>query len=227
MTHDETTSPPGDDAGVSAPLASAPEAAGSPATSGSQRVLDVDALRGLAHPLRIQLLEILGSLGPHTASGLAAATGESSGATSYHLRQLERHGFIEEVPDRGSARERWWGPRPGGFTVTTSSIAASSPALREAASLVSREFLQAHTRHLMDYVVRSASDPEGTWYEASTVTTVNLRVTEDDLAEISAELAEVAERIIERYRDGRDRPEAQPVQMSLNAFPLSLPEETS
>ena len=32
----------------------------------------------------------------------------SSGATSYHLRQLGRYGLIEEDPDRGAGRERWW-----------------------------------------------------------------------------------------------------------------------
>lgn len=32
----------------------------------------------------------------------------NSGATSYHLRQLEQHGFIEDAPDHGNRRERWW-----------------------------------------------------------------------------------------------------------------------
>jgi DNA-binding transcriptional ArsR family regulator len=38
---------------------------------------------------------------------LAQRVGESSGATSYHLRQLARHGFIEEE-QRDGRRERWW-----------------------------------------------------------------------------------------------------------------------
>jgi hypothetical protein len=40
---------------------------------------------------------------------LARRVGESSGATSYHLRQLAAYGFAEDDPDRGGAvRERWW-----------------------------------------------------------------------------------------------------------------------
>jgi DNA-binding transcriptional ArsR family regulator len=74
-------------------------------------VTDVRALRALAHPLRNRLLGRLRLNGPATASQLARAVGESSGATSYHLRRLEAYGFVEEVEGRGNARERWWRAR--------------------------------------------------------------------------------------------------------------------
>jgi hypothetical protein len=32
--------------------------------------------------------------------------------TSYHLRQLADHGFIEDAPDLAKGRERWWRARP-------------------------------------------------------------------------------------------------------------------
>ncbi|BBJ43426.1 hypothetical protein SSPO_061440 [Streptomyces antimycoticus] len=72
------------------------------------RVLDPRTLRGLAHPLRMRLLTALREYGPATASQLAARLGESSGATSYHLRQLATYGFVEDDPERGKGRERWW-----------------------------------------------------------------------------------------------------------------------
>ena len=53
--------------------------------------LDARSLRGLAHPLRMRLLSALRRGGPATASQLAEKLGESSGATSYHLRQLAAH----------------------------------------------------------------------------------------------------------------------------------------
>ena len=67
------------------------------------RQLDMESLKALAHPLRVQILDTLSTYGQFTASGLAERLGESSGATSYHLRQLERHGF--EI-GRASCRER-------------------------------------------------------------------------------------------------------------------------
>ena len=70
--------------------------------------LDARSVRALAHPLRSRLLASLRIDGPGTASTLGERLGESSGATSYHLRVLAQHGFIEEDPSRGRGRERWW-----------------------------------------------------------------------------------------------------------------------
>src|SRR3954451_17844677 len=75
------------------------------------QVTDVRALRALAHPLRSRLLGQLRTNGPATASQLGREVGESSGSTSYHLRQLEQYGFVEEIEGRGTARERWWRAR--------------------------------------------------------------------------------------------------------------------
>jgi DNA-binding transcriptional ArsR family regulator len=70
--------------------------------------LDPRSLRGLAHPLRVRLLGLLREEGPATATRLAERVGQSSGATSYHLRQLAAHGFVVEDTGRGVGRERWW-----------------------------------------------------------------------------------------------------------------------
>ncbi|MBU2662417.1 winged helix-turn-helix domain-containing protein [Actinoplanes bogorensis] len=60
-----------------------------------------------AHPLRVRLLNLLRERGPSTASKLAELLGQSSGATSYHLRQLAAYGFVEDA-GCGTGRERWW-----------------------------------------------------------------------------------------------------------------------
>lgn len=67
---------------------------------------DAAALKALTHPLRVQILSVLQDEARATATTLAARLSETSGATSYHLRQLARRGLIEEVPAAG--RERWW-----------------------------------------------------------------------------------------------------------------------
>jgi DNA-binding transcriptional ArsR family regulator len=70
--------------------------------------LDASSLRALAHPLRVRIVGRLRIGGPATATMLAGDLGESSGATSYHLRALAKHGFVEEEVGRGTGRERWW-----------------------------------------------------------------------------------------------------------------------
>jgi len=81
--------------------------------------LSGDQLRALSHPLRLRMLEVLRE-GPATASALGRRLGESSGATSYHLRALARAGVVEE-DDRGSKRERWW-RRVDSFTLISREI---------------------------------------------------------------------------------------------------------
>jgi DNA-binding transcriptional ArsR family regulator len=74
----------------------------------AQHIEDVATLRAVAHPLRVRLLAALRVDGPATATELGRRFGESSGSTSYHLRQLARFGFVEEDPDQPNARDRRW-----------------------------------------------------------------------------------------------------------------------
>src|SRR5579863_3205199 len=72
------------------------------------KVLDLEAMRALAHPRRLRIWQSLDLNGPATSAMLAGQLGLNTGATSYHLRELASHGFVEEVPDRARGRERWW-----------------------------------------------------------------------------------------------------------------------
>jgi len=74
----------------------------------SVKRLDGRSLRALAHPLRPRIVGSLRDDGPATATMLGERLGESSGLTSYHVRILAEHGFVEEATDRGKGRERWW-----------------------------------------------------------------------------------------------------------------------
>jgi DNA-binding transcriptional ArsR family regulator len=69
---------------------------------------DARRWKALAHPLRQEMLRHLDQHGPATSTTLAQALGESTGTTSYHLRVLAGAGVIEEVPEHGDGRERWW-----------------------------------------------------------------------------------------------------------------------
>ncbi|WP_431925084.1 winged helix-turn-helix domain-containing protein [Nonomuraea jabiensis] len=75
------------------------------------KISDPRVLKAVSHPLRVRLLGLLRSDGPATASELGRKVGESSGSTSYHLRELFKYGFIEEDDDRRDGRERRWRAR--------------------------------------------------------------------------------------------------------------------
>ncbi|WP_171164736.1 helix-turn-helix domain-containing protein [Streptomyces sp. I05A-00742] len=85
---------------------------------------DLNALPGRAsdvgdelreHEVRTALLELLAEVGTVTATEAAARLGYSSGLCSFHLRQLARHGRIEEAPHHGG-RARPWRLRRDGLT---------------------------------------------------------------------------------------------------------------
>src|SRR4051812_47516978 len=98
----------------------------------AKRIDDVETLRAFAHPLRMRLLGLLRLDGPATASELARRVDESSGSTSYHLRQLARYGFVVEDAEQPSRRERRWAAAAAQTTWTSSDFSAD-PGAREAA----------------------------------------------------------------------------------------------
>ncbi|MFI6587240.1 ArsR/SmtB family transcription factor [Embleya sp. NPDC050493] len=72
-------------------------------------VSELEALKALAHPRRQRILRELEASGPATSASLARALALNTGATSYHLRELARHGFVEDFVDpHAHGRERWW-----------------------------------------------------------------------------------------------------------------------
>lgn len=71
---------------------------------------DPGRIRALSHPLRRKILHRLRVHGPATSTTIGEVLGANTGTTSYHLRQLEKYGFIEEIPERSAGRERWWRP---------------------------------------------------------------------------------------------------------------------
>lgn len=179
--------------------------------------IDLTALKALAHPLRVQLVEELSAYGPATASALADRLGESSGATSYHLRQLEKHGFVREDPSRGTGRERWWERVPQPINLDLERDADQVE--RAASELVVGEWQRSRERRLREFLAHGVDDLSPEWITASTVSTANLPLTREQSAALVAELSAVFDRYHDRYR-GQRAEGARPFQIHVDVFPL-------
>jgi DNA-binding transcriptional ArsR family regulator len=177
------------------------------------------ALRALAHPLRIRILDELSAYGPLTATGLAARLNESSGVMSYHLRQLEKHELVREVTERGTARERWWERRPGGIETPDARVFAPGSAERLATQLITNEKVRARQQNFNEYLFEGETAFEPEWLEAAASHTMNLRLTPDELRELVTAVDAAIHPFIDRYKDDPS-PGSRPVQIHLNAFPL-------
>lgn len=151
--------------------------------------LDAQSLRGLAHPVRLRLLSLLREHGPSTATALAQMIGHSSGVTSYHLRQLEAYGFVEEDTARGNRRERWW--RATHRTTHYELDDLSDP---ETAAL-GEEYLRSVARGYADRVTRFLdgtptleSEMGKAWTQSWTISDVALALTPAEAQRLLAEI---------------------------------------
>lgn len=109
-----------------APPASEQQSAGRAAVT----ISDPQAIRALAHEARLEALEELySSQSTRTATELASRCGLTPSAMSYHLRALEKYGFVERSPSEGDGRERRW--RASGHSLLVDSL-NHSPAARHA-----------------------------------------------------------------------------------------------
>ncbi|MFC8516655.1 ArsR/SmtB family transcription factor [Streptomyces sp. NPDC057257] len=179
------------------------------------RLLDARSLRGLAHPLRMQLLVALRRGGPATASQLAQKLGESSGSTSYHLRQLATHGFIEDAPEQGKGRERWWKAMDEGLEIDDTLLRDPDPAVRGAAAVFGYELANIHTQEVATWLGNRHEWPEE-WDNATDLSDFTGRLT----PEMARELIQKMHELIESYRPlPEDTPGAQTVRIHTHLFP--------
>ena len=72
-------------------------------------ITEPQAIRALAHQLRLEVIdELFGSDRSYTATELAVRFGGTPSAMSYHLRALEKWGYLRRSGAVGDGRERRW-----------------------------------------------------------------------------------------------------------------------
>ena len=192
---------------------------------GVDHVIPSASLKSLAHPLRVRIYDELSAYGPLTASGLADRLGESSGATSYHLRQLERTGLIREDTTRGKGRERWWERTPGSIAIPDARSLPPGSAERLAVKLVEDEWFRSREQNFHEFVSEGESVFGTEWLDIATSDTINLRLTPDQLSGLVADFDAVLMKYIAAYKR-TPTPGSRPVQIQINAFPLVRGEAT-
>src|SRR6476659_2249670 len=102
------------------------------------RFADARAMRALAHPARVAILDYLFKHGPATATQCAEIAGESPSDCSFHLRTLAKWGFVEALPARG--RNRPW--RAGARHIRWAGGALADPEQSSASVMLLREWIR-------------------------------------------------------------------------------------
>ena len=127
-----STSPPASDPDytdeVSVNNEASEAAGGAPRRKRAEKTVEITdpkAIRALAHAARLEVIsELYATQVSHTATELAARTGLTPSAMSYHLRALQKWGIVAPAENAGDARERRWKAAGTDFTISGGSVAS-------------------------------------------------------------------------------------------------------
>ena len=181
------------------------------------RVRDPQVLRALAHPVRLRLIGLLRTDGPSTATLLGRRLDESSGTTSYHLRELARYGFVGEVAGRGTGRERWWQALHRSTHWEAEDFADEGS---EVVDELNRQIVSLRGQHLQAWLAQQ-SELDQAWDGAAELSDWVVRLTPDETRRLSQELGEVLDRW-SAERTGREPAEdTELVRVHLDLLPLT------
>jgi predicted ArsR family transcriptional regulator len=145
------------------------------------RLSDPTAIRALAHPTRLDLLETLGRIGPATAATCGRLLGVSQASCSFHLRHLAKYGYVEDAGPGSDRRERRW------QVVDRQMLLADSGQVDPlVVQQLSRVVVEREAARVLDWVDRSPGE-DAEWRDAARGMAATVRVTAAEAAEIKAQ----------------------------------------
>jgi len=124
------------------------------------RMLTPSTVKGLLHPIRLRVFDLLQVDGPATATTLGRRIGQSTALASYHLRVLAEHGFVVEDAERGDRRERWWraAHRSALFTFRAAEDPGTPETVEDAAAFIHLVAEESH-RKVLAFISSLAGQP--------------------------------------------------------------------
>jgi DNA-binding transcriptional ArsR family regulator len=180
-------------------------------------ISDPKAIRALAHPLRLDVLQLLGASGPATAAQCARALGTSQASCSFHLRQLAKYGFAEDAGPGSDRRERRWRAVPARLSIRGG--AGGEAVQRQVRQIVAERDVQA----ILDYLGRpEGASPE--WEHKAGIVTAMAVLSPDEAAALKEKWLELLAPYAVRADGRQPRSGQRPVRYFMSAIPLPEPE---
>ena len=192
------------------------------------RLTDPRAIRALAHPARLAVLDALNDPDRTvTATEAAQITGLSPSAMSYHLRALAKWGIVRAADSAGvradgteptDGRERRW--RRGGTGLLMESVA---PGTESATAMIAARSFDLTRDKTMRFLQRSSQESQF-WLDNATISQSEIWMTEAEAFELNQQIFEIAERFRRERRTARSHPDgARLVHASFVVVPVNEP----
>ncbi|NJP92381.1 helix-turn-helix transcriptional regulator [Nonomuraea sp. FMUSA5-5] len=186
-----------------------------------RQIDDLDVLRVMTSRFRMKLFSLLFRIGPVTVSELARRMDADPGQVSYHLRQMQRHDLIEDVPELArDSRERWVRAAMGGLAVVNLETAEARAVVQAWTS----QWVIDQFERLRQFERTRTALPEY-WQNASFGGSHHLRLTPDELARLADQLNAVLQPWRELSRSRVEANEAPPDTRPVFTFYHAFPEE--
>ncbi|MFI1991972.1 ArsR/SmtB family transcription factor [Actinoplanes sp. NPDC020271] len=185
---------------------------------GDTEITDPRAMRALAHPVRLAILETLHRNGPATATQLAPDVGATPSVTSWHLRHLATFGLVRDAEPGPDRRQRRWEPAGRGFRFRAPE--GDETAATAARALTQEMFLR-HADLPRHWITEVEPHLPPQWRNAGGLATTRLALTTDELAAVE----DAIEHVLAPYvtRPARERP---PGSRTVRLMRYVLPEAT-
>jgi predicted transcriptional regulator len=202
--------------------APAPDTAAARAQGGAPVTLtDAKAMRAVAHPVRMALIELFGYHETLTATQASDLLGESPANCAFHLRTLAKYGFVEEAGG-GRGRERPWRLRYRGLELAPP---WQDTETRLAAHAVASIWIDRWLARARDRLMRIISYPPA-WQEATLASQMDLYLTAQEAKDLGAAMHE----LVKPYQPRRDDPSLRPpghahFELMLFGYPLDEPDD--
>jgi DNA-binding transcriptional ArsR family regulator len=180
---------------------------------------DPKAMRALAHPARLMILNRLGEEGSATATEVAEIAGITPSAASYHLRMLAKYGFVEDAPPRGDGRERLW--KSVDKPISVGVLPGDQPDVRDAKVSLISAFRREASEEAERALAVADQEPDD-WRDATHFNRIRIRVDASELAWLNEEIDKLIQPYVASRRKEKDAPGgARLAEAQINLFPLA------
>lgn len=196
-------------------MAAAPLSVKKPIDRQAVVLRDPRAIKALAHPARLAVIDEFFAGRRLTATECAEIAGLSASAMSYHLRALEKWGIIRRSAATGDGRERPW--EAAGELLTIDSAEPRASAAGEAvlvANLLDRQREEALR------CIASQSELSAAWYEALTVRSSAFWLTQAEATALAGQMSDLLADFQQRQPD-QAPVGARRVRVSFTVVPLA------
>ncbi|MCX4850001.1 helix-turn-helix transcriptional regulator [Streptomyces sp. NBC_00893] len=170
---------------------------------GDIEITDPQAMRALAHPVRLAILDHLQRHGPATATQLAPDVGATPSVTSWHLRHLAGFGLIRDSEPGPDRRQRRWEAVASGFRFETPQDPADEEG-RSAARVLSQEMFRRSAGLPGRWAAEVEPGLDPAWLAQAGLADTRVVVSAEELAAVEDGI----ERLLAPYvtRDAAERP---------------------